>query len=102
MNSLNMSISVPKSLLWTRKEIDANPNINILDIDYSKAKGVCWARNKIQQHYNNEDFTLHLDSHHRFIEGWDTILKTNWSPSGSEAINLMAILPSSFRLKLDG
>ena len=52
-----------------------NPNINILDIDYSKAKGVCWARNKIQQHYNNEDFTLHLDSHHRFIEGWDTILK---------------------------
>lgn len=31
MNSLNMGISVPKSLLWTRKEIDANPNINILE-----------------------------------------------------------------------
>ena len=31
MNSLNMGISAPKSLLWTRKEIDANPNINILE-----------------------------------------------------------------------
>ena len=56
-------------------EFANNPNINILDIDYKKAKGVCWARNKIQQHYKNEDFTLHLDSHHRFTSGWDTTLK---------------------------
>lgn len=43
----------------------------ILDIDYRDSKGVCWARNQIQQHYNGEKYTLQLDSHHRFIENWD-------------------------------
>jgi len=32
---------------------------------------VCWARNKLQQQYDKEDYTLQLDSHHRFIEEWD-------------------------------
>jgi len=43
----------------------------IIDIPYLKSKGACWARNKIQQKYNNEKYTLQLDSHHRFIENWD-------------------------------
>lgn len=43
----------------------------ILDIPYKEAKGACWARNQIQQHYNGEDYTLQLDSHHRFVENWD-------------------------------
>ena len=43
----------------------------ILDIDYTKSEGACWARNQIQQHYGGEKYTLQLDSHHRFIEGWD-------------------------------
>ena len=43
----------------------------ILDIDYKESEGACWARNKIQQHYNGEKYTLQLDSHHRFVEGWD-------------------------------
>ena len=43
----------------------------ILDIPYKEAKGACWARNQIQQHYKGEDYTLQLDSHHRFVENWD-------------------------------
>lgn len=43
----------------------------ILDIPYQDSKGACWARNKIQQHYNGEKYTLQLDSHHRFIKNWD-------------------------------
>ena len=43
----------------------------ILDIDYTKSEGACWARNQIQQHYGGEKYTLQLDSHHRFIKGWD-------------------------------
>ena len=43
----------------------------ILDIPYTKSKGVCWARNQIQQHYGGETYTLQLDSHHRFIKNWD-------------------------------
>lgn len=46
----------------------------IISIYYSQSKGCCWARHKIQQLYDNEEYTLQLDSHHRFIKGWDTIL----------------------------
>ena len=43
----------------------------IVDINYKDAKGACWARNKLQQEYNDEKYTLQLDSHHRFIQDWD-------------------------------
>ena len=44
---------------------------SIIDIPYLKSKGACWARNKIQQKYKNEKYTLQLDSHHRFVQNWD-------------------------------
>jgi hypothetical protein len=47
---------------------------NIIDIPFKESKGACWARNKIQQNYKNEKYTLQLDSHHRFVENWDVIL----------------------------
>jgi hypothetical protein len=46
----------------------------ILDISHLKSEGVCWARNKLQLQYDNEEYTLQLDSHHRFAENWDTEL----------------------------
>jgi hypothetical protein len=47
---------------------------SILDIDYKDSKGACWARNSIQQLYNNETYTLQLDSHHRFAQDWDNTM----------------------------
>ena len=52
-------------------EFRKDKRFNILDIPYTEAQGACWARNKIQQEYNGEKYTLQLDSHHRFVEGWD-------------------------------
>ena len=46
----------------------------ILDIPYVESKGACWARNKLQQLYNNEEYTLQIDSHMRFNKDWDDIL----------------------------
>jgi len=43
----------------------------IIDIPHTEAQGTCWARHQIQRHYTNQMFTLHLDSHHRFIKDWD-------------------------------
>jgi hypothetical protein len=48
--------------------------VELIDIHYLKTRGACWARNKIQQHYGKEKYTLQLDSHHRFIDNWDTTL----------------------------
>lgn len=51
-----------------------DPRFKIIDVDYTESKGACWARNTLQQQYNGEQYTLQLDSHHRFIENWDTEL----------------------------
>jgi hypothetical protein len=52
-------------------EYKDDSRFKIIDIDYKDSKGACWARNKIQQEYNDEKYTLQLDSHHRFIQDWD-------------------------------
>jgi glycosyltransferase involved in cell wall biosynthesis len=45
----------------------------IIAVPYKESKGACWARNKIQQFYDGETYTLQLDSHHRFIKHWDEL-----------------------------
>lgn len=52
-------------------EFKNDARFKIIDIAHTESKGACWARNKIQQLYNNEQYTLQLDSHHRFIKNWD-------------------------------
>ena len=52
-------------------EFVGDPRFKIIDIDYRDSKGACWARNKLQQAYSDEEYTLQLDSHHRFIQDWD-------------------------------
>lgn len=51
-----------------------DPRFKIWDINYLDSEGVCWARNKVQQFYDGEKYTLQLDSHHRFVQDWDDIL----------------------------
>ena len=53
--------------------------IKIIDIPYQKSKGACWARSQINERYNNEEFTLQIDSHMRFVENWDEELLNMWS-----------------------
>ena len=46
----------------------------IIDVLYSESKGACWARHQIQQVYSGETYTLQIDSHMRFEQGWDETL----------------------------
>ena len=48
-----------------------DPRFKIIDVPFQDSKGACWARNSIQQRYDNEEYTLQLDSHHRFVDNWD-------------------------------
>jgi glycosyltransferase involved in cell wall biosynthesis len=70
-------------ICWQHSDEDEWDNIDkykddkrfkIVDVNYKDSKGACWARNTLQQEYTNEEYTFQLDSHHRFIEGWDTEL----------------------------
>jgi hypothetical protein len=55
-------------------EYKNDERFKIIDIDFKDSKGACWARNKLQDLYDNETYTLQLDSHHRFVKDWDEIL----------------------------
>lgn len=74
-----------------------NKQVKIIDVPYNETGGVCWARNQIQQLYNGEKYTLQLDSHHRFVEGWDTLLikmLKDLQKAGHKKPLLTAYLPS--------
>ncbi len=69
----------------------------ILDIDSMASQGVCWARAEIEKLWDGEEFTLQLDSHHRFAPGWDSLLVEMYRQcrkAGSEKPVLTAYLPS--------
>jgi hypothetical protein len=57
-------------------EFENDSRFKILYIPYQEAKGVCWARHQVQQLYNDEEYTLQIDSHMRFAPHWDTELIT--------------------------
>jgi hypothetical protein len=52
-------------------EYKEDKRFRVLDIPYQESKGVCWARNQVQQMYKNEKYTLQIDSHMRFEKNWD-------------------------------
>jgi UDP-N-acetylglucosamine (GlcNAc):hydroxyproline polypeptide GlcNAc-transferase len=46
-------------------------NVELLKIPAHTSEGCNWARRLLQQRWDGEPYTLLLDSHHRFSEGWD-------------------------------
>jgi hypothetical protein len=77
-------------ICWQRDENESmeefanDPRFKILDYHWSKSKGLCWARSEIQKLWNGEEYTLQLDSHHRFLQDWDVELIEMMKLTGSE------------------
>jgi hypothetical protein len=55
-------------------EYDNDDRFRVINVPYLDAKGVCWARNQVQQLYKDEEYTLQIDSHMRFEQDWDETL----------------------------
>ena len=53
---------------------ESDKRFRVLNIPHQESKGVCWARNQVQQLYKDEDYTLQIDSHMRFEKDWDETL----------------------------
>jgi Glycosyltransferase (GlcNAc) len=53
---------------------DSLPNFRVYKAPYKESKGLGWARAITNSLYAGEEFTLQIDSHHRFLKGWDTML----------------------------
>lgn len=56
------------------EEFSNHKQVRYLDYHYSESQGLGWARKEIEKLYDGEEFTLQLDSHHRFLKGWDTMM----------------------------
>src|SRR5688572_4397004 len=45
--------------------------VELIDIPAGQSRGCNWARSLMQERWMGEKYTLLLDSHHRFVQGWD-------------------------------
>ena len=71
---LKFGICWQKDDTETLDEFADDPRFKVIKVPYDKSRGTCWARNMIQNLYNNETYYLQLDSHHRFTKNWDVTL----------------------------
>ena len=66
-----------------------------------ESQGPCWARARIQERYEGEEFYLQLDAHHRFVPGWDDFLRAELARCPARDPILSTYLPWFFQ-KPDG
>ena len=95
--NLKFCIGWQRDINDSLEEFTNDPRFIILSIPYKETKGCCWMRNKIQKFYGGEKYTLQLDSHHRFIKGWDTTLinmLTNLQKKGHNKPLITTYVPS--------
>lgn len=77
-------------ICWQRDDTESlaeftnDPRFTVIDVPWNKSKGLCWARSLIQKLWKGEDYTLQLDSHHRFSQNWDDELIAMMKLTGSD------------------
>lgn len=91
-------------VLWQRAEGEelpsaarALPGLELVALPHTASGGPNWARQQLQRAWAGEPYTLLLDSHHRFVPGWDTMLidmHTALRDSGVAKPLLTAYLPA--------
>lgn len=64
-------------------EFKDNPSFTIMDVPWNKSNGLCWARHHIQKMWKGEQYTMQIDSHHRFLQDWDEKLIEMMELTGS-------------------
>jgi hypothetical protein len=75
---------------WQRDETESleefthDIRFRVLEYHWSISKGLCWARSEIQKLWDGEEYTMQLDSHHRFLQNWDEELISMMNMVNSE------------------
>jgi hypothetical protein len=64
---------------------DNDPRFRIAKYHYSKSEGLGWARSVTNSLYDDEEYTLQIDSHHRFVMGWDEIVLEDFKQALEES-----------------
>jgi hypothetical protein len=61
----------------------SNDNFRIVDVPWRESQGACWARAEVMKQWRGEPWFLQVDSHCRFVAGWDTKLLEMMQQTGS-------------------
>lgn len=70
-------------------------NTEFIFTEKDESKGVIWARNRIREKFDNEDFFLQVDSHTRFKKDWDLILLNSYDSIEDEKV-IITTYPNHF------
>ena len=79
-------------ICWQHSEEDEWDNLDefkddstftIMDVPWNESQGLCWARHHIQKMWKGEQYTMQIDSHHRFLQDWDEKLIEMMELTGS-------------------
>ena len=90
INKAKLPENLVFGICWQRDETESmeeftnDERFKILDYHWSESKGLCWARSEIQKLWDGEEYTMQLDSHHRFLQDWDVELIHMMNQTGSE------------------
>jgi hypothetical protein len=78
-------------------ELTQKYNIKIVKYHYTQSEGGCWARNQAQLAYNDEKYSLQIDSHTRLLQNWDEIAISDYNKL-KQTVNkpLLSFLPPSY------
>lgn len=79
-------------------EYMANEHFRIDRVHYSESRGCCWARNRTNLLFRDEQFTLQIDAHMRFEEGWDEKIISMFESIGNEKA-ILTTYPPPYTLK---
>ena len=50
---------------------DRHQQLRLIEVHASGSRGACWARSRVQELWRGEDYFFQVDSHMRFVQGWD-------------------------------
>lgn len=65
----------------TKGQLDpflGDPRFTVVEVDWQQSLGLGWARHMCDGMWSGQEFTLQLDSHMRFLRGWDTRFIADW------------------------
>src|SRR5262245_27811438 len=67
-------------VIWQHAETEtlpdpvrALPGLELVEVPAGASEGCNWARRMARARWQDEPYTLLLDSHHRFVDGWDDL-----------------------------
>eukprot|EP00026_Physarum_polycephalum_P004577 Phypoly_transcript_04599.p1 GENE.Phypoly_transcript_04599~~Phypoly_transcript_04599.p1 ORF type:complete len:339 (+),score=34.76 Phypoly_transcript_04599:1063-2079(+) len=80
----------------TLHDLPRKSQVRIKEVDCRTATGPCYARSITQSLWEGEEFYLQIDSHMRFVKGWDAMLKKYLSQTTNPDKSIITSYPVGY------